>query len=181
MGKGSFILYDTDLRSLSYLTDAQAGKLFKAIANHRLEGSAPDLGKNPAVNILYNQIIEHIAINEEKYQELCAKRSEAINKRWSKAKENPIQKYTNEYSSIQENTNGYINDNDNVNDTVNDNDIDNVNGTVAFGVNKENKRKNYYNKNNNVPALLRDEPSYDLDAFTRKAIGLKYQKKENQQ
>ena len=30
--------------------------------------------------------------------------------------------------------------------------------------------------NQNVPELLRDEPSYDIDAFTRKAIGLKYKK-----
>ena len=27
-----------------------------------------------------------------------------------------------------------------------------------------------------VPALLQDEPSYDIDAFTRKAIGIKYKK-----
>ncbi len=27
-----------------------------------------------------------------------------------------------------------------------------------------------------VPSLLRDEPSYDIDAFTKKAIGLKYKK-----
>ena len=181
MGKGSFILYDTDLKSMFYLSDAQAGKLFKAIAHYRLEGIESNLGKNPAVNILYNQIIEHITINEKKYQELCAKRSEAINKRWSKAKENNIQQDTNVYSSIQENTNGYINDNVNDNDNVNVNDTDNDNGNVASGVNKNNKRKNYYNKNNNVPALLSDEPSYDLDAFTRRAIGLKYQKKENKQ
>lgn len=28
----------------------------------------------------------------------------------------------------------------------------------------------------NTPTLLRDEPSYDIDAFTKKAIGLKYKK-----
>ena len=27
-----------------------------------------------------------------------------------------------------------------------------------------------------TPALLQDEPSYDIDAFTRKAIGIKYKK-----
>ncbi len=31
----------------------------------------------------------------------------------------------------------------------------------------------------NTPTLLRDEPSYDIDAFTRKAIGLKYKKNTN--
>ena len=28
----------------------------------------------------------------------------------------------------------------------------------------------------NTPTLLRDEPSYDIDAFTKKSIGLKYKK-----
>ena len=31
-------------------------------------------------------------------------------------------------------------------------------------------------KTKNTPALLRDEPSYDMDAFSKKAIGLKYNK-----
>lgn len=32
----------------------------------------------------------------------------------------------------------------------------------------------------NVPALLQDEPSYDIDAFTKKAIGLKYKKTQSE-
>lgn len=38
-------------------------------------------------------------------------------------------------------------------------------------------KKNQSNKN--VPTLLRDEPSYDADAFMKKAIGLKYKKTTN--
>lgn len=34
-------------------------------------------------------------------------------------------------------------------------------------------------QNKNIPALLQDEPSYDIDAFTRKAIGLKYKKPDS--
>ena len=40
-------------------------------------------------------------------------------------------------------------------------------------------KENYYNKKNNIPNLLRDDPAYDIEAFERKAIGLKYQKKDN--
>ena len=176
MGKESFILYDSDVKSLDYLTDAQAGKLFKSIAKYRQNATKPDLGKNPAVNILYDQIIDHIKINEDKYKEMCEKRTQAINKRWNKNQESNA-KNTNEYKCIQEYTSEYLNDNDNVNDI--DNDIVNVNenDNVACGAKRENK-KNYYNRKNNVPALLRDEPSYDAEAFMRKAINLQYKKRE---
>lgn len=172
MGKGSFILYDNDLRSVDYLTDSQIGKLFRALVKYRLEGVAPNLGKNPALNILYNQIVEHISINEEKYKAICEKRTEAANKRWDSDKS----KNTNACKSIQKDANGCINDNDNENVNANDNVIVNDNGTDACGAKRENKRKNFYNKN--LPRLLQDDPSYDLDAFTRSAIGLKYKKKE---
>ena len=69
-----------------------------------------------------------------------------------------------------------------INDNVNDNDNDNVNvnenDNVACGAKKKTK-ENYYNKKNNIPNLLRDDPAYDIEAFERKAIGLKYQKKDN--
>ena len=71
----------------------------------------------------------------------------------------------------------YDTDTDTVTDTVNVTDT--VTDTAPYGVKRENKRKNYFDKKNNVPNLLRDEPSYDIDAFTRKAIGLKYEKKDN--
>lgn len=41
---------------------------------------------------------------------------------------------------------------------------------------RENKKAGKKSQNKNTPALLKDEPSYDMDAFTRKAIGLKYNK-----
>ena len=39
-------------------------------------------------------------------------------------------------------------------------------------------RNNYYKRKNDVPALLRDEPSYDIDAFMQKALNLKYKPPE---
>lgn len=164
MGSGSFILYDNDMKSLEYLTDAQIGKIFKAIAKYRQDGTKPNLGKNPALNILFNQIVDHININEEKYKSACNKRSEAMKKRWSD-KKNSVVDYSPLSSTIVQGS--PLSDNDNVNDIDIDNDIvnDNVNESVACGAKKENKKNNYYKRKNNVPALLRDEPSYDIDAF----------------
>lgn len=185
MKKGTFILYDVDLESADYLSDSQVARLFRAIIKYRLDGTSPDFSDDAALKIIFHQISQHIALNEEKYQETCAKRSEAIKKRWNKEKNN-----TNEYKSIEMNTNGYIYDTETVNDTETDTGTvtDNENYTVtvndtytdtdACGAKRENKRKNYYSKKKDVPALPRDEPSYDIDAFTRKAIGLKYKKPE---
>ena len=66
-------------------------------------------------------------------------------------------------------TNACIYDNDNVN--VNENDIVNDNDNVndACGAKRENKRKNYNNKN--IPKLLQGEPSYDTDLFLRRTVG----------
>lgn len=47
---------------------------------------------------------------------------------------------------------------------------------------QEEREKKLPKKNSpkdNTPTLLRDEPSYDLDAFTKKAMGLKYKKNTN--
>ncbi len=172
MGKNSFIIYNSDLKGLEYLTDSQIGKLFRALAKLQLEGEEPSLGNNPAMNILFSQIREHIAINEDKYKEICEKRTAAANKRWRGETQGDVQKNANASKSIQMQASGCLDDNDNDNDNVID--IDNVRD--ACGAKKENKRKNYYSKN--TPRLLQGEPTYDMDAFTRQAIGLKYEKKE---
>ena len=93
MAKGSFILYDVDLKSVQYLSKEQAGELFLAISKYRLEGVEPDFEGDTALNIIFHQITEHIAINEEKYKAICQKKSEAMKKRWSTERESTIQYY----------------------------------------------------------------------------------------
>ena len=175
MGKGSFIVYDVDLESLNFLTDKQAGCLFHAIADYRLEGKEPDFGKDSTLKVLFHQITQHIEINEEKYKALSIKRSEAAKKRWNKN--------ACAYDALQSDAKQCLYDNDTVNDTVTVNDTETVNDTdnVACGAKKKTKENNYYNKKNNIPKLLQDDPAYDIEAFERKAIGLKYQKKDNAQ
>ena len=172
MEKGSFIIYDSDLENLDFLTELQTGKLFKALAKYRLKGAKPNFGNNPALNILFQQMITHITINEEKYKAICQKNSESAKKRWQN---NSMRTHANAY---ERNAELCVNDNDNDNDNENDYDNDYDNDNEPCGAKRE-KRKNYYGKKNNVPTLLRDEPAYDAEAFMRKAIGLKYEKKDN--
>ena len=175
MGKGSFIIYDTDLKSVRLLNEYQAGRLFLAISAYRLEGKEPDFSDDLALRILYQQLIDHISINEKKYKETCEKRSESAKKRW-------LEKDANACNSMQmhatlcinDNVNDNDNDNDNVNVNVNEND------NVACGAKKKTK-ENYYNKKNNIPNLLRDDPAYDIEAFERKSMNSIYHKKDNAQ
>lgn len=184
MAKGSFILYDADLKGIEFLTDAQTGKLFKALLKFRLEGTVPSFGNNAALNILFQQITEHITINEDKYKATCERNSESAKKRWANR---DMPAHAGAYKGIQNNANGCLNDNVNVNenDNVNDNVIDNDND--ACGAKREYKRKNYYGSNNSyggkynnskpyVPTLLRDNPSYDIELFNSKIVGLNKKK-----
>lgn len=161
MKKGSFILYDKDLQGVLLLSDYYAGRLFKAIAKYRLTGEKTDFGNNLTLMVLFQQIVDHIEMNEEKYQELCEKRSQAIKKRWEKDKKN-----SNEYNSTDLNTNEYLYDNENENVNVNDNV--NGNDNNAYGAKRENKRKNYYNKNEDI----KGKPSYDLELYRSRIVGL---------
>ena len=170
MAKGSFIVYDVDLQSLDYLTYEQIGRLFSALSKHRLQGIKPDFGDDRALQILFHQMSEHIAINEEKYKATCKRNAESAKKRWSDKND------ARACAGMPTDANACVYDTDT--DTDNDNDTDTVTetDTEPCGAKKE-KRKNYYGKKNNLPALLSDEPTYDAEAFMRKAIGLKYDKK----
>ena len=169
MGKGSFILYDKDLQGVLLLSEYQAGKLFKALAKYRLEGEKTSFGNNLTLTVLFQQFIDHIAINEEKYKALCERNAQSARKRWNNRESDD-----SVCAGMPTHASACIYDNDNDNDNENDNDNDNDND--ARGAKKENKKIN--NNNKNIPKLLQGEPSYDIDAFIKKSIGLKYQKKE---
>ena len=179
MKKGTFLLYDIDLESITYLSDMQMARLLRAIIGYRLKGETTDFSDDAALKIIFHQITEHISLNEEKYKTLCEKNSEIAKKRWAKQKASDnedIPTHTSEYESIPKDTNLCLYDTDTVTDTgtVNVTHTD----THACGAKRENKRKNYYNKKNNVPELLRDNPSYDLDKFMRSALHPVYKKPE---
>ena len=152
MKKGSFILYDKDLQGVLLLSDYYAGRLFKAIAKYRLTGEKTDFGNNLTLMVLFQQIVDHIEMNEEKYEALCKKNAQSAKKRW----------ISSDYAHA------CINDNDNENENVNDNVNGNGNDNNACGAKRENKRKKYYNKNEDI----KGEPSYDLELFRSRIVGL---------
>lgn len=235
MKKGTFIVYDVDLQSIRFITEEQAGKLFKALAAYRLNSEAPDFGDDTALKILFHQFSEHIAINEEKYKETCRKNAESAKKRWENKNITSVPTLTQACEGMRTHTNGCLYDTDTETDNGNGNDTVTVDVTETDNSNTaEEHTKTYYgiyknvpltkqeylqliNKfgsgtdtlidsmseymrtsgktykdcyarlltwklyddkekthNKTIPRLLQDEPSYDIDAFTKKSIGIKY-------
>ena len=193
--KKSFILYLDTIEQFEMLTDEQAGVLIKALLRYCDTGERLETEDGMLV-MAFSFLSSQIDRDSEKWDNIRQKRRDAINKRWKKESKDSESEDTNEYKSIQKiqkNTNDTVNVNDSVNDNendnVNDDDNDNENGNENDDVDvdavcdakRENKRKNYFNKKNDIPILLRDDPAYDMEAFTRKAIGIKYKKPESVQ
>ena len=134
MGNKSFIIYDNDLKSVAMLPTSKIGKLFYAVIQYRLNGTLPDFGSDLALKILFNQIKDHIDMNEEKYEEIRQTKVKAAKARWQKEKAKqetfgtPPQNNESLCKTMHVHTesNGECY-NDNVNDNDNANDTDNVN------------------------------------------------------
>lgn len=129
------VLLFTSLKEpVDALTDEQAGQLFKAILSYQM-GEAVSL--DGLLNVVFLQIKQQLDYNNDKYNEMCKKRSDAGKKgmqaRWKKADNNDSDVITNDNNAISvitsDNKNNY-NDNDNVNDTDTDNDNENDNDNV---------------------------------------------------
>lgn len=106
--KSSFLIFKSWGTLIDDLDNETAGILIKAIFDfQRGEDVTID---NPVLAAVFKVMIKEFEENDAKYQEICDKRREAINKRWNKSKEEntdvsvPIQKNTNEYKSIQMDT-----------------------------------------------------------------------------
>ena len=124
--KKSFVIYENWAKLISECPDEQAGQLIKAICNYKL-GNEVRID-NPMVNAMFEMIRDILDKDAEKYDVICEKKREAIEKRWKKKNEEKntdvftcIEKNTDVFKSIQVDTDN-DNENDNGNDNVNDND-----------------------------------------------------------
>ena len=84
----AFVLYPNQWEPLSCLTDEQLGRLFRHIFCWLNDGSL-DMKKEeqlvePDILLAFRFMRMQINIDIDKYQQLCEKRKEAANKRWSK-------------------------------------------------------------------------------------------------
>lgn len=63
------------------LTDAQAGRLYKALLDYGGAGEITDFSDDVSVDMAYTLMCDEIDLNFERYQEVCEIRSQAARKR----------------------------------------------------------------------------------------------------
>ena len=121
MEKDSVIYYKRWAKIASQMDDRLRLILFDTLNSYMLDGTLPE--EDSPVYWVFLLMLEQLKVDEKRYEEISAKRKDAIKKRWEKK----IQKNTNDtnvYKSkqkIQKNTNDTLNDNDNDNDNDNGN------------------------------------------------------------
>lgn len=116
--KKSFVLYTDYQKHINKLTDEEAGTLFKALFKYAEKEELPEL--TPMADMAFSFISAIMDRDNEKWEEIKKKRSEAVKKRWEKEKQTDTND-TNVYKCIQTDTNDTVNVNGNVNVNVNDN------------------------------------------------------------
>lgn len=105
MGKeNSFVFYTKYESALRDLTSAQQGKILMACISYVTTGEVPEI-KNQSANMLFKLIRQDIDADKRKYEEVCEKRRQNVQKRWNADGYNSIQMNTNEYKRIQTHTN----------------------------------------------------------------------------
>lgn len=98
MKKKSFLLYVDSSPQIEMLSDEEAGQLIKGIF-HYVDCGEELRTDNRVLAMTFAVFKAQIDRGQEKYEEVCRKRTEAINKRWERYKS--IQMNTNEYNTIQ--------------------------------------------------------------------------------
>lgn len=83
-GKPGVMIY-ADLRyTITKLTDAQAGQLFRAILEYGLDGKKPQLDSD--LDILWSIVQARLDADDDRYYDVVNKRSYAAYVRWAKEK-----------------------------------------------------------------------------------------------
>lgn len=88
----TFLLHTEAVSQIDLLSDEEAGQLIKALFHYAAEGAEP-VSPNRVLTMTFAVLKAQIDRETERYNGICQKRKEAINKRWE------------QYKSVQENTN----------------------------------------------------------------------------
>ncbi len=83
MGRNSFVIYDDWKVFFDSVSDADAGKLIKALYAYRENGSIENITQS-SIYASYNFMISTIARDEEKYRKKCEANAENIRKRYER-------------------------------------------------------------------------------------------------
>lgn len=125
----SILLYKSHLDMLEYLTDEQAGKLFKAIRAYVCEDADKAetiIEDEPIVKVVYHQFKFGLDDAKRKYEDMRIQRINAINSRWSKDTNRKSRntkntsrnsRNTDEYEPIRTDTNNNNSNNNSNNNT----------------------------------------------------------------
>lgn len=95
MKKESFVLYDTYAEQVEFLTDEQAGTLFKSLFAYRQGKALPTM--DGIVKMAFSFIKTQIDAEKTAYEKLCEKNRENVKKRW---KSEDIRPNTTEYECM---------------------------------------------------------------------------------
>ena len=126
--KKSFLLYLDMADPIEMLSDAEAGRLMKAVFRYASTGALPEELKAPA-NICFQFIRRSLDRDQEKYERTCAARAKAGRRGGTCSQERRKQmkaiasfaqanQADNENDSENDNENGNENDNDNENENM---------------------------------------------------------------
>lgn len=97
MTKNSFVVYHNYREKLQNLTNAQIGKLFRAMLDYAIDGKIPEL--KGILDIAFQFIKVTMDEDLKKYNEKCNKNKENIKRRWNTnvyERNKKIQTYTND-------------------------------------------------------------------------------------
>ena len=101
MKKKSFLLYVDSAPQINLLSDEEAGQLIKSIFQYVEYGEELETD-NRVLAMTFAVFKSQLDRGLEKYESICKKRTEAINKRWERYKSMQLDSSdTNEYNSIQ--------------------------------------------------------------------------------
>lgn len=100
----SFVFYRAWWDAICNLPSEAVCEVMNIVCRYVFEGEQPSFDPMSSVSMAVQFIIKDIDGDKERYEDICRKRKEAINKRWGNANSNSNSNHTSEYNRIQVNT-----------------------------------------------------------------------------
>lgn len=83
------MIFNQNLKDFSFLTDEQAGKVIKALANYYIEGIEPEDLDESITQMVFSHLQENADWSLNKYQRTCDRNKKVSDARWSKKQDQP--------------------------------------------------------------------------------------------
>ena len=99
------MIFNQNLKDFSFLTDEQAGKVIKALANYYIDGAEPEDLDESITQMVFSHLQENADWSLNKYQRTCDRNKKVSDARWSKKQDQP--KLTRGYQKVPSDDSGY--------------------------------------------------------------------------